>query len=549
MVILLILVLPFADVSSFQGSQHDAILSATLSQLNQTGYQMAQYPLPNGSSAPFAIATDPSGLVWVAEQGSNQIGSFDPKTDVFREYAVPTPNSGVTSIATDNNSDTWFTELNSDHLGELRNGIIKEYGVPGSTVSVGGQIQNQACGPTGVVVDGSNGIWIICIFSNQIDEFFPNNDSFLRFNLPVFQSGPAGLVFDHSGNFWFTAADAAMIGRGIISQLKDNTSNGISEFSPLNSTYVFSFQRSANFLGSTVNVQSSLPTPSGIALARDGKTLWITEHVDSSFDSFNTQSNSLNRFWTSKTNNEFGYSVSLPNGIGVDGQGKVWIAEHYGNKIGEFDPTTNSLTEYEVPCCTSTSAGVYTLTLGQNKTVWFVEIFGNAIGELRPVPVRSGISIELKQDQPRLDPSSSFLDPVEVIQSAPSDFTSNISLDISGISNTGILNRVQGDFAPKSLQLTGTGNATSNLKLSTQSLNSGIYYLTVSAKQNPGGIIYSTILKLVVTSSNNQLLISGAVIGSVASVVVVFILAFRMKSKKKRLMHSDPKFRRSRAIG
>ena len=208
-------------------------------------------------------------------------------SSIFQEYNIPTPNSGLSSIAADNTSAIWFTELNSNRLGEWHDGVIKEYTIPGAEISVGGKNQVQACGPTSVVPDRSNDIWVICIFSNQIDEFFPANGSFFSFNLPVFQSGPAGLVFDQYGNFWFTAADAAMLGHGIVSQLVNNTSDGITEFPPLNNSYVFNFQESTNFLGDTRNVQSSLPTPSGIALTLDGNTLWISEHVDSSFDSFN----------------------------------------------------------------------------------------------------------------------------------------------------------------------------------------------------------------------------------------------------------------------
>jgi DNA-binding beta-propeller fold protein YncE len=338
-----------------------------------------------------------------------------------------------------------------------------------------------------------------------------------------------------------------MIGHGNVSQLVNNTTNGISESPPLNNTYVFTFQESTSFLGGTKNVESSLPTPSGIAVSPDGNTLWITEHVDSSFDSFNIHSNSLDRFWTSKTDNEFGYSVSLPNGIAVDKEGTVWIAEHGGNKIGEFDPANNQLTEYPVPCCNSTSAGVYTLALGQNGTIWFVEIFGNAIGELKPDISQTRIlSIELKQVLFQVTSLGSAIVPINILQVAASNFTSTIKMDISGISNTGIPTGAQANFTSNTLELTGTQNVTTNLRLTFQSLNPGVYYLTVSAKTD-SGIIYSAILKVVVSSSYNQLFVYGAIGGGVASLVVILYLVFRMRSMKRRFLPSGSKFRRSRA--
>ncbi|MGI0080557.1 MAG: virginiamycin B lyase family protein, partial [Nitrososphaerales archaeon] len=308
----------------------------------QTTYQIIQHTLPNGSSEPWAITTDNAGRVWFVEQGSNQLGMLEPLTGNITEYSIPTPNSTVISVATDGLGNVWLTELTANKLGELESGStsIVEYPVPGAPYQIAGHMQFQSCGPSGVVPDSSGRIWVICIFSNQIDEFFPGNGTFLSFDLPVYQSGPAGLVFDRQGNFWFTAADADMLGHGVVSQLQNGTSNGITEFAPKNQTYSFTFEHALGPLGPYQNDTSSLPTPSGISLAPDGNTLWITEHVDSSFDSYNIQSKNLVRYWTSKTNGAFGYSVSFPNGIAVDKEGNVWISEHYGNKIAEFNPNS-----------------------------------------------------------------------------------------------------------------------------------------------------------------------------------------------------------------
>ncbi|MGI0092156.1 MAG: virginiamycin B lyase family protein, partial [Nitrososphaerales archaeon] len=314
-------------------------------------YRMAQYPLPAGSSGPWAIATDSIGRVWVVEQVSNQLAAFDPSSSTFKEYTIPTPNSTANSVVVDISGNVWFTELTGDRLGELKLGAtsIAEYKIPSGSTSFAGQSEALSCGPIGVVPSSQGSLWVLCLFSNQIDEFFPVNGTFNSFDLPVFQSGPAGLVFDHAGNFWFTAADANMIGHGVVSELRNNTSDGIQETAPQNETYTYNFDHATDFRGDTESIKSSLPTPSGIALSPDGHTLWISEHVDSSFDSYNILTKSLDRFWTSQTHQEFGYPVSFPNGLAVDAGGNVWIAEHYGNKVAEFNQGTGKLTEYVVP--------------------------------------------------------------------------------------------------------------------------------------------------------------------------------------------------------
>ena len=492
-------------------------------------YKFFQYPLPSGSAEPWAITTDKAGMVWFAEQGTNRIGELNPSTGNISEYSIPTPNSTVNSVTVDTQGNVWFTELTGNNIGELQNGSksITEYHVPGWAYQILGQTQYQSCGPSEVVPDSSGHIWVNCIFSNQIDEFFPATMKFFSFDLPVFQSAPAGLVFDHQGNFWFTAADVDMVGHGIVSELQNGTSNGLTEFAPINQTYFFTFEHPLGFQGPYENSSSSLPTPSGIAISPDGNTLWITEHVDSSFDSYNIQTQSLVRYWTSRTNDAFGYSVSFPNGIAIDQSGNVWISEHYGNKIAEFNPSTESLIEYIVPCCDSYSAGTYTLTLGKNGTVWFVEIAGNAIGELAPVTANQTYSLNLGASVLNTGTSGSASIPVTITGAT----SQSVSFDVSGITGTGILSNSSASFTPGSVKISAYGNATSELTINTLGLSTGTYYLTVSAKILPQGVIYSRILKLVV-SNYSSLLTSAIIVGVVASVLVVGTIAVLLKRRR-----------------
>ncbi len=513
-----------------------ASVASGVPEINQSGYRVVQYPLPKGSTTPFAIAVDnKTGNVWFVEQGSNQIGMLDPSSGVIREYSIPTASSTPTAIAVDSFGNVWFSELSSNRLGELKDGVITEFDVPSSSEEIQGHSTPQSCGPTEVVPRAQDRIWVVCIFSNEIDEFFPANETFQSFELPVFLSGPAGLVFDKSGNFWFTAADAEMIGHGIVSELKNGTSSGITEFAPINKTYVFSFKETTSYLGSTKTVESSLPTPSGIGISPDGNTLWISEHVDSSFDSYNIQTGSLDRYWTSQTDDQYGYSVSLPNGLVINDNGTVWIAEHYGNKIAEFDPYAGTLTEYLVPCCNSSIAGPYTLTLGQNGTVWFVEIVGNAIGELIPATGNfPTLDIELgRQLLTAKSPSTTSI-PLRIVQHASSNQSDLVSLEISGVSGTGILSGASAVFEPPTLELSGTQSATSELDLTIQALKPGIYDLTVSAKPAPYGVIYSTIMKLEVFPPQNEIFTYTVLIGVTASCAILAFHFFRVRRKRSR---------------
>ena len=464
-------------------------------------YSIVQHPLPTPGSEPWAIATDHQGRVWFVEQGSNRLGEYDPASGTMREYPIPTARSNPESVAVDSRGNVWFTELTSNNLGELPAGGdgIREFPVPGPVVNLAGSRQTLACGPTTVLPDPAGTVWLACLFSNQIDEFFPGAGSFASYDLPVLQSGPAGMLLDRGGNLWFAAADSDMLGRAIISQLQNGTNHGISEFAPLNQTYLFRSNHTTSFLGGSDIITSSLPTPSGIVMDSAGK-LWITEHVDSSFDSYDPTTQSLVRYWTSQTFGAYGYTVSFPNGVAIGPNGNIWIGEHYGNKIAEFVPSPETMTEYPVPCCNSSIAAVYSVATGTNGKLWFVEIAGNAIGELDPLSTSAELTMSLPMNRFTVDPHGSVAIPMRFSGSTPSGGSLNLSLSMSGVSATGNPQNMTAEFSNSALHVAPDAQATTNLTLSLQGINPGVYYLTVGASSSPGGEIHSAILKLTVTT-------------------------------------------------
>jgi len=514
------------------GSKLVTISSAAYS-TSLPSYKIIQYQLPNGSSQPWGITVDRTGIVWFVEEQSNQIGMFNPVTKSFNEFNVTTPNSLLEEIAADNSGNVWFTELNGGKLGELKASpdAIREFPIPGGPGSL-------PCGPIGVTPHSST-VWITCEFSNQIDEFFPDNSTFLSFNLPVFYSAPLDIVFDSSGNFWFSAADSDMIGYVTVSALKAGTSNGINEFAPTNPTYLTTLtnpQAPPGVLASNnTTIVSSLLTPSQIAISPDGTTLWITEHVSSSFDSYNIKSKSLQKYWTSQTNNPE-YLNALPNGIGFDNSGIIWIAEHYGNKIAEFDPSTNAMIEYPIPCCGSQLAGSLYLAPGRNSTVWFTEFFGNKIGEL--VRTDSNISLSISASNETLSLSGNGASDSTKIMISSNSYNrlQNVSLEISGVSSTGVVPNATIGFVPSQVSVPANGTAVSVLSFKTEGLAPGIYYLTVSGTSSITGEIYSSILALNIRDSTDyHTLISAALLtGVILSVVTVFALAVIIRRPKVR---------------
>ncbi|MDE1857910.1 MAG: hypothetical protein KGI26_02420 [Thaumarchaeota archaeon] len=511
------------------------------------GGSIVQHSIPEANAEPWSIASDPQGNLWFVEQGTNQLGEYNPAAGTFAQFQIPTNHSTPDAVAVDSRGDVWFTELTANKLGELAAGssAIVEFGVPGIAVSLGSTSQTVSCGPGAVMADPSGSIWVACLFSNQLDQFIPAQGAFNSFDLPIFQSAPAGMALDGKGNLWFTAADANMLGEAVVSQLRNGTSQGITEFAPLNQTYVFKLSHPTSFTGSTEVVSTSLPFPSGIAIDQKGG-LWVTEHIDSSFDRYNVATKSLVKYWTTQTFGANGYSVTFPNGIAIDPSGAVWIGEHYGNRVAEFLPSSGAMTEYPVPCCKSAIAGVYSVALAPDGRLWFVEIGGNAIGEMSPAQGSSRLSLNVPASSYSLGTQGKITVPLKFAQEGGNSTV--LSLSVSGVTGTGSLQNMTADFGGSTLAVQPGGLAESNMTLTLDGLNPGSYYLTLGATTQ-AGVIYSAILKLTVASGGSSqlwLLISLAAVSAVVAGVGGLVLARRSRGAARRTRSLRDPRRRTR---
>jgi len=451
------------------------------------------------------------------------VGSFNPSTGVFSEFNIPTPNALPEGIAVDGDGNVWFAELNPNALGELfpSNGSIRELSIPPGPFGLG-------CGPIGVTPHGGGSIWFTCEFSNQIGEFVLANSSITEFDLPVIFSAPLQILFDSSGNLWFPAADMGMLGYATLTQMLPGTSEGIDEFPPLNSTYVNTIE---NSLLPSGKVETSLAIPSQIAFAPDGRSLWISEHGAGSFDRYDIVTKTLTKYFTSPPSSSL-YSQSLPNGIAVDQLGNVWVAEHYGNRIAELDPSTGSMVEYPIPCCGTQIAAALYLTTGANGTVWFTENSGNAIGELRPIEGSTPTSASASPNRISMDSNGGATVTVEVTPGKGGTGESQtLSPEVEGVKRNGNLMNLTASFQPGNVTLESSP-VTLTLNLKAAGLRPGVYYLTVGLRSSSTGVISSAVLEVTVSQGFETLWVATAV--TVVAAVAVLLLLLRRESGRRR---------------
>jgi len=159
---------------------------------------------------------------------------------------------------------------------------------------------------------------------------------------------PWGTTFDTAGNVW-----VAVPGCNPNPDCGSKTAPGkIEVFNPSTSAWTATYQ---------------LPSGYGqaIFLAFDASgNLWFPMFHTNALGEMFASDHSFHQ-WTMPT------PASGPWDLAFDHNGKLWITEHFVNKVAEFDPSTDTfINELATPAASSNPYGI---TVDANNNVWFTE--------------------------------------------------------------------------------------------------------------------------------------------------------------------------------
>ncbi|MGI0091097.1 MAG: virginiamycin B lyase family protein, partial [Nitrososphaerales archaeon] len=219
----------------------------------------------------------------------------------IREYPVGNgtlPNA----ITTDSKGNVWFVLGATSTLSELipEDHIVYKYRLP--------LPQNATVLSWGIVVDSVKGsIWFTDQASNAVWTFDTSTHTFAKFPLAHQGSLPYQIAQDASGNIWFTETGGNRIG-------EINAQRSLKE-------YQITIGTSAQSAGFT-----------GLAIGKDG-TIWVAETYDDAVGSF------LKGVFHQYALN----GAQSPTGIALDSNGNIWITQHGGSYVSEFNPVTNRI--------------------------------------------------------------------------------------------------------------------------------------------------------------------------------------------------------------
>jgi virginiamycin B lyase len=181
--------------------------------------------------------------------------------------------------------------------------------------------------------------------------------------------------------------------------------------------------------------------------------------------------------------------ASYPYFVYVDPlKGNVWFNEHYGDAIGEFDPSSGQMTEYHLspgPSSYGNISGVLTMSLADSGTPWFSEVYTGRIGTLNPAAPLN-LSLELSGVGPNRTVSVSNKSEA-TIQVRVTDRGVPVSLS-TAVGNAS--SPLRFGFSPSS----GRGSFTSEVTIGDSSTSKGVYFVTISA--TTGGLTVSRVVEV-----------------------------------------------------
>lgn len=304
-----------------------------------------EYAIPTICTNPLAITTDPDGKVWFVQSNGGTVGMFDPETEAFEEYE----------------NDSWGTRGISMVWGAdyVPDGSVWFTDASGASVwrfSVADQeyteIEYPSEGnslPQRLKVDGSQ-IIINDFNGNKItfsDPSLPNGDpNYISVPSRTDGSLTADFAVDGEDNIWYTnwlPQSGTLVRFNQTGYFEDVIAGG-EEFLPvLNYTDIYT-------------LPANLPTPNGITIDGSGK-VWMANTSSSAFFSFDPATERFSEYVTAPPTqavygNQTGISLSPtsnPYWMESMDNGSIVFNPHASNNISVLDPASESLVEYLIP--------------------------------------------------------------------------------------------------------------------------------------------------------------------------------------------------------
>ncbi len=286
-----------------------------------------EFPLPDPSSAPYAITAGPDGALWFTEESASRVGRITLAGTVT-EFPLPDHSSRPMGIAAGPDGNLWFVEATGNRVGRLTPiGSLTEFPLPVPDSD-----------PEAIVAGPDHNLWFTET-RRGLGRISPRG-ILTEFPLPTASAGPLGITTGPDGNLWFAEHAASQVGRV-------TPAGNVQEY-PLT---------------------AKDRTPVGIAHGPDGN-LWVAERTANLVAKVSPAGQVLAEYALPDPH-------SSPTLLTAGPDDQIWLGANPGylSLVARLS-LTGTVTQYEVPTENSAPVGI---TTGPDGNLWFTE---NAVGKI-----------------------------------------------------------------------------------------------------------------------------------------------------------------------
>jgi len=381
-----------------------------------------EYKIPTACTQPLAITVDHNGIVWFAQTHTGMVAKFDPLTETFTEY----DNSVWENVekifivsAIENNmvpeklrsmmwgmdyfpdGSIWFTDERTDAIWKFSIDTESYDRITYSQTD-----ENKSSLPQKLVIEGSK-IIINDFTGGRLSflDYAQDEQGLLHYAIPSVMEDAvtSDFAIDSDKNVWYT--NWVPSGQGILVKFDypgyefQSTQGEVTQ-----GLLLQDFVEWYNF-------PVGLTTPNGVTVGPDQK-IWLADTSSNYFFSFDPKTEEFTKYVTSvPTIDSYGDAsgfiknpVSRPYWI-EHYDGNLIMNEHNANRIGVFNPSSETLVEYTVPSrnpnwadCEGIEycgvAQVFDFAVAGEK-IWFTEWVENNIGVVdTSIPLPFSIAID-----------------------------------------------------------------------------------------------------------------------------------------------------------
>ena len=385
-----------------------------------------EYKIPTVCTQPLAITVDHEGTVWFAQTNTGKIAKFDPITEAFTEYdnAVWEEIEKLMILNAIENDmqpiklrsmmwgmdyfadgSIWYTDEATDSIWKFS--IDEEfYDVISYREAHEDSVQSL---PQKLVLEGSK-IIINDFAAGKLSflDYAQMNQGLRHYAIPsvIPDAVTSDFALDSGKNVWYT--NWVPSGQGILVKFDypgyefQSTQGEVTQ-----GLLLQDFVEWYNF-------PVGLTTPNGVTIGPDHK-VWLADTSSNYFFSFDPKTEEFTKYTTSvPTIDSYGDAsgviknpVSRPYWI-EHHDGNLIMNEQTANRIGVFNPSTETLIEYTVPSRNSNWSdceGIDYCGIAQvfdfaayGKKIWFTEWVENNIGVVdTSIPLPFSIVIDKKE--------------------------------------------------------------------------------------------------------------------------------------------------------